>query len=353
MDAKTQQQIHELSLAANRCLKGGDTDGAVRSLALVAKLYHNESRQAPTAAASRKLEDSALAVLDKIKKLQSLSAPPKESAAVTGGGEIPVTTFDDVVGLEEAKTTVRRMMINPINNPAVYGKYGLKPGGNILLWGPPGTGKTLFAKSVAHEVSAKFMYIKASSLVDSLVGQTAKNIDKTFGEIRGLVKRGGRVVVFFDEIDALCRKRSTSDKVSEDAVPALLQQMDGLDTDNSNISILAATNKIEIIDEGILDRFPKRIFIPLPSAEDCCKILKLYLYDYAGEVDFAGMGRQATGLSGRALFQISEEIKNLLAEREVETGREARFTEEDLVGLIRKRKQNAETAERLSRFGDE
>ena len=224
--------------------------------------------------------------------------------------------FEGVMGMEEAKRAITEYVINPVKYPQAY-SYDFIDNKAILLYGPPGTGKTTFAKAVAKEVNEPFFLVNMAGLVNCYVGETAKNIDKIFDYIRDYTERTRRdVIVFFDEMDEIAKKRGGDDKASESAVPALLRNLDGVKK-NKGFLVLANTNYAELLDDAILSRFRRRVYIPLPDKDTRVKLLKLQLKDLeperAAEIDFDGFGDDAEGLSGRDIAYLADDFKRSVA----------------------------------------
>lgn len=175
--------------------------------------------------------------------------------------------FDDVAGLLEAKQILKEAIIMPLQFPHLF-TGGRKPWKRILLYGPPGTGKSRLAQAVSSEIHSTFYCVSSSDLVSSFVGESEKLIKQLFHHA---TSQQGRSVIFIDEIDSICRARSSREEEYTRRIKTeLLRQMEGADTslDASNIFLMCATNCPWELDLAFLRRFQKRIYIPLPDR--CC-----------------------------------------------------------------------------------
>lgn len=233
-------------------------------------------------------------------------------------------SFDAIIGLNDAKKAIWQDLILPLNHPEKYQKHNLKIGANTLLYGPPGTGKTTFAKAVASDVSVPFINVNSNALVDAYIGMTGKNVDKLFEEVRRFVReQKTAVILFIDEIDAIAQSRGSDNKTAQEAVPTLIKQLDGFDSDNSGIIIIAATNLSRIIDKAVLDRFKSQIYIPLPDEDDRRKIFELKLNEFniekddLAKIDLDFIAKKSEGLSGRKITQIVDKFMRELVEHEL------------------------------------
>ncbi|MDE6666910.1 MAG: ATP-binding protein [Clostridia bacterium] len=224
--------------------------------------------------------------------------------------------FEGVIGLESAKESVTEYVINPLRYGDYY-NYKFNDNKAILLEGPPGTGKTTFAKAVAKEINQPFVLVNVAALVNCYVGETAKNIDKVFAALRSYSEKNKcGLTVFFDEFDEIAKQRGSDDKASASAVPALLRNMDGI-KQNKSFLILANTNCMELLDVGILDRFRKRIHIPLPDKNMRLSFFKSKLAEledeYKEKLDFEYLADMSDGLSGRSITYICDDFKYYVA----------------------------------------
>ena len=253
--------------------------------------------------------------------------------------------FDGVMGLEKAKEAVREYVINPILYPDAY-HYSFEDNKAILLYGPPGTGKTTFAKAVAKEISQPFALINVAALVNCYIGETGKNIDKVFAYLRNYVEQTGQgITVFFDELDEIAKKRGGDDKASAASVPALLRNMDGV-KGNKGFLILANTNCPEMLDEGILDRFRKRIEVPLPDETTRKKLFLFKLDDvedeYMDALDLDKIAQESWGLSGRSITNVCDDFKYKLAGSRAGVRACGDLTEEMLALIVERRRKGDE-----------
>ncbi|KAK2178596.1 hypothetical protein NP493_538g04028 [Ridgeia piscesae] len=186
--------------------------------------------------------------------------------------------FDDVAGLLKAKQILKEAIIMPLQFPHLF-TGGRKPWKRILLYGPPGTGKSRLAQAVSSEIHSTFYCVSSSDLVSSYVGESEKLIKQLF---QHAASQRGRSVIFIDEIDSICRARtSREEEYTRRIKTELLRQMEGVDMslDASNIFLMCATNCPWELDLAFLRRFQKRIYIPLPDREARLSLLRLHIGD--------------------------------------------------------------------------
>ncbi|KAI0224356.1 Suppressor protein of bem1/bed5 double mutants [Lamellibrachia satsuma] len=226
--------------------------------------------------------------------------------------------FDDVAGLQEAKQILKEAIIMPLQFPQLF-TGGRKPWKRILLFGPPGTGKSRLAQAVSSEIHSTFYCVSSSDLISSFIGESEKLIKQLF---QHATNQQGRSVIFIDEIDSICRARSSKEEEYTRRIKTeLLKQMEGADTtlQASNIFLMCATNCPWELDVAFLRRFQKRIYIPLPDREARLSLLKLHIGDCAvrlSDQEWEEMAEKTDGYSGSdiatvvlgALFQ---PIRNL------------------------------------------
>ncbi len=219
-------------------------------------------------------------------------------------------TFKDIAGINEVKNELEEI-VNFLNEPKKFLKYGVKLPKGVLLVGPPGVGKTLIARAVAGEAKVPFYYQSGASFVQIYVGMGAKRVRELFSQ----AKANSPSIIFIDEIDAVGKARNgRSNDEREATLNELLVQMDGFDG-NSTVIVIAATNKIEVLDEALLraGRFDRRVFINLPNLEDRKKILSLYLKNKKFNFDIGKLSFDTSGFSSASLATlINEALLNMI-----------------------------------------
>lgn len=219
-------------------------------------------------------------------------------------------TFKDIAGINSIKEELEEI-VDFLNNPKKYTKYGVLLPKGVLLVGPPGVGKTLIARAVAGEAKVPFFYQSGASFVHIYVGMGAKRVRELFTK----AKASAPSIIFIDEIDAVGKSRNGhSNDEREATLNELLTQMDGFDGQNGVI-VIGATNKIEVLDEALLraGRFDRRVFLSLPSLMDRKKILKLYLEGKSFNFDFDRLANDTSGFNSAALATlINEALLNMI-----------------------------------------
>ncbi len=188
-------------------------------------------------------------------------------------------TLADVGGLEQVKNRLRLAFLEPMRNPEIAKAYGKSLRGGLLLYGPPGTGKTYLARAIAGELDAKFLSITIADILDGVMGESEKNVHRIFNRARDLAP----CVLFIDELDSLGGKRSGYSNMGwmRNVVNQMLQEMDGVGSDNDGVFILAATNHPWDIDNALLrpGRFDRIVLVTAPDPEARASILKYSFKD--------------------------------------------------------------------------
>ncbi|XP_026135070.1 nuclear valosin-containing protein-like [Carassius auratus] len=193
------------------------------------------------------------------------------SAKREGFATVPDVTWEDVGALHDIREELNMAIMAPINNPEHFRALGLNTPAGVLLAGPPGCGKTLLAKAVANESGLNFISVKGPELLNMYVGESERAVRQVFQ--RG--RNSAPCVIFFDEIDALCPRRSEHESgASVRVVNQLLTEMDGMGN-RHQVFIMAATNRPDIIDRAVLrpGRLDKTLYVGLPPPEDRHAIL--------------------------------------------------------------------------------
>lgn len=234
--------------------------------------------------------------------------------------EVPKVNWDDVGGLENIKEKLAECVIMPLKHKHLFDAANIKAPKGILLSGHPGTGKTLLAKALANESNVNFISVKAAELISKYVGDSEQAVREIFKK----AKQVAPCIIFFDEIDALAPARSNSDtnNVSERVVSQLLTEIDGIE-ELVDVYVLAATNRIDIIDRALLrsGRFDMIIEFPYPDKKEVLEILRIHTKDKPVRKDLKlnSIAEQLEGMTGAdiasicnraSILAIKEHLKN-------------------------------------------
>ncbi|WP_185851416.1 ATP-dependent zinc metalloprotease FtsH [Blattabacterium cuenoti] len=227
-------------------------------------------------------------------------------------------TFKDVAGLEGAKEEVQEI-VEFLKNPYKYTKLGGKIPKGALLIGPPGTGKTLLAKAVAGEAQVPFFSLSGSDFVEMFVGVGASRVRDLFEK----AKEKSPCIIFIDEIDAIGRARGKSNIAGsnderENTLNQLLTEMDGFGT-HTNVIVLAATNRSDILDKALLrpGRFDRTILVDPPELNERKEIFRVHLHRLilSDKIDTDFLARQTPGFSGADIANVCNESALIAARK--------------------------------------
>ena len=240
----------------------------------------------------------------------------KSRARLSTGGDI---TLKDVAGLEDEKEDLEEI-VDFLKNPGKYTKVGARIPKGVLLEGAPGTGKTLLAKAIAGEAKVPFFSISGSDFVEMFVGVGASRVRDLFAD----AKKNSPCIVFIDEIDAVARRRGTGmgggHDEREQTLNQLLVEMDGFGT-NEGIIVMAATNRVDILDPAILrpGRFDRKITVSPPDVKGREEILNVHAKNkpLSDDVDLKQIAQTTAGFTGA-------DLENLLNESAIHAAKENR-----------------------------
>ena len=229
-------------------------------------------------------------------------------------------TFKDVAGLQEEKEELEEI-VDFLKEPQKYVKVGARIPKGVLLVGPPGTGKTLLAKAIAGEAGVPFFSISGSDFVEMFVGVGASRVRDLFEE----AKKNAPCIVFIDEIDAVARRRGTGmgggHDEREQTLNQLLVEMDGFGV-NEGIIVMAATNRVDILDPAILrpGRFDRKVGVGRPDIKGREEILRVHAAKkpLGEDVDLKEIARTTAGYTGA-------DLENLMNEAAIITAKDGRF----------------------------
>lgn len=214
-------------------------------------------------------------------------------------------TWDDIAGLEEVKRTLMEALFYSLAKPSIPVK--IEPPRRFLLYGPPGTGKTMLAMAASNMLKATFFNVSVDKVLSRYVGDSPRMISAIF---RQAIKHAPSII-FFDEIEVLVARRDSDRQAATGVVQTFLTELDGFKTKKFEkpVIVIAATNKPWMLDEAILSRFEKRIYIPLPDHEARKQMFKIHLENKGFKITgitYDELARLTEGYSGRDIRNICQ-----------------------------------------------
>lgn len=243
----------------------------------------------------------------------------------------PNIAFTEVGGMGYVKEEIRQKIILPYKHRNIYESYGKKAGGGILLYGPPGCGKTHIARATAGEMNGNLIPVGIHEILEMWIGKSEKNLHEIFE----IARRRTPCVLFFDEADALGSNRSDMKRNgSRYIINQFLAELDGLDAENEDMLILAATNAPWHLDEAFRrpGRFDRIIFVPPPDRDARAAIIEILLKDITNkeEISYQLLARKTKGFSGADLSSLIDLAKQAKITEAMNTGKSTPINQQDL-----------------------
>ena len=248
--------------------------------------------------------------------------------------EKPKISFRDVGGMEALKDEIRIKIIHPLAHPELYRAYGKTAGGGILMYGPPGCGKTHLARATAGEVNAGFIAVGINDILEMWIGSSERNLHEIFDEAR----RNKPCVLFFDEVDALGASRSDMrTSAARQLINQFLAELDGVQSSNEGVLILAATNAPWHLDSAFRrpGRFDRILFVPPPDLPARAGILRLLLAGKPVEsIDHEHIAKKTPDFSGADLKAVVDAAVEEKLREAMKSGVPKPLTTKDLLTAV-------------------
>ncbi|MEX2242660.1 MAG: AAA family ATPase [Fimbriimonadaceae bacterium] len=299
------------------------------------------------------------------------ASPGKEPVRITSSGPVDhdevaddslefvesKVTLADVAGLEHVKRRIEMSFLAPLRNPELRAMYKKSLRGGLMLFGPPGCGKTFIARAIAGEMGAAFVSVGLVEILDMYIGESEKNLHAIFEQAR----RRKPCVLFLDEIDALGRRRSLMrEHAGRTVVNQLLQELDGMNTDNENLYVIAATNHPWDVDSALKrpGRFDRTVLVLPPDAPARRKILADNLLGRPYEdVDIDWVAKNTDDYSGADIAHLCDSAAEHAMEDSIKRGANRPITTRDFKDAMKEVKPSTrpwfETARNHALYANE
>ncbi|GCE16170.1 AAA family ATPase [Tengunoibacter tsumagoiensis] len=249
--------------------------------------------------------------------------------------ERPKITFQQVGGLEAVKDQIKMNIVYPFQQPALFKSFGKKVGGGLLMYGPPGCGKTYLARATAGECQAHFISISIHDVLDMYIGNSEKNLHNIFE----LARHHTPTIIFIDELDALGASRQQMlHHHGRMLTNQLLTELDGIDSNNSEVLVLGATNSPWFVDASLRrpGRFDRILFVPPPDLEARIEILQLHLLGKPIDaIDYARVARPMERYSGADIQAVCSIAAERVITQVMKSGKMRPIRTEDLLEALK------------------
>jgi SpoVK/Ycf46/Vps4 family AAA+-type ATPase len=245
------------------------------------------------------------------------------------------TTFEMVGGLHDVKQDLKESMIVPLLRPDISEQFGIEPAKGIMLFGPPGCGKTLLMKALATELHVEMINIKCSDIMSKWYGESEGRITELFKT----AKERKPCIIFFDEIDAVAKKRElySADDVTPRLLSIMLSELDGMDR-SAGIIMVGSTNKPEMCDTALMrpGRFDKIMYVPPPSYDERIDIFRVHLQGkpITDDINLHELAKRTERFSGADIANLVKEAATLGMRRSMETGKFSIITNDDFMAIL-------------------
>ena len=265
--------------------------------------------------------------------IRDVPAPPEEVWDV----EASPLTLNDVGGMAEAKRAIELQFLGPLRHPELREAFGKSPGGGLLMYGPPGCGKSFIARAIAGEMGAAFLNVTVADVLDMYVGVSESNMHELFL----MARRRAPIVLFFDELDAIGMRRHADrgSQATRNTTVQLLAELDGVDSDNEGVYVLAATNRPWDLDAALRrpGRFDRSVLVLPPDEEARYAIFRHHLKDRpVSGIDLGRLARDSDGLTGADIAGVCEQATEAALAESMRTGEVRMITMRDLQRVLRR-----------------